>query len=158
MKKGLFLMAGLICSFLMFNDAAFAGYLVSGAGVQEVDGLYCETGEKLTDGRPVYRKDGTTWEIFYQPVAPGANWWWIDDQRQIMQDAVYYIESSAATPPLMGWQCHPDNLPPPTLSFQSCDSKSGAKAVPAFTEWGIFALSILLLCSAAWFIRRRKRI
>ena len=50
MKKGLFVMVAITCLLCALSGTAAAGYFVKGAGIAEVNGLYCETCETL-DGR-----------------------------------------------------------------------------------------------------------
>ena len=157
MKRAIFLVAALMCCFLVFAGAAFAGYFVSGGVVQEANGLYCETDEMYYD-RPVYRKSGTSWEIFFVTLIPdgGDPSWWIDDNREVLSDSEYFhsVDHPSYTPPIGKWTRAPTKVgEAPTLSFQSCDSE----AVPTMNQWGFIIFGILLAGSAVWFIRKRKQ-
>jgi hypothetical protein len=131
-------------SFFCFTGVAFAGYQVSGAGVADANGLYCETGE-IHDDRRVYLKSGTTWEIWSEYTN-----WWIDDERGTHSSTTYW-HRSASTPPLTGWGANPGFDPAPTLSEVAC----APTQIPTMNEWGMIILTSLLLGSVLY-ARRRK--
>jgi hypothetical protein len=133
-------------SFFCFTGVAFAGYQVSGAGVADANGLYCETDE-TRDDRPVYLKSGTTWEIWYEYTN-----WWIDDEHGTHSSTTYW-HRSASTPPLTGWGANPGFDPAPTLSEVACAPApvQQTQQVPTMSVWALVLMGLLLIL----LVRRR---
>ncbi len=134
----------LTLSALMFTGVAFAGYRVSGAGVSDANGLYCETGPQR------YAQPGTAWELWY---ANGT--WWIDDEGEIDGGTTYYHQSHDSTPPLTGWDYNKDFGPAPTLSEEACGPIQVPTQVPTLPKWSIVIFTCLLL-GVVLYTRRRQ--
>ena len=161
MKKwSLILMVTFVSSFLLLSDNAFAGYLVSDAGREGVDGLYCETNDDSCGPEISYEKAGSIWTIYF------ANGKWAIGYRVFSGPngecealaTTYLNDEATSSPPLNNWQALSVNdNPAPSLLMVPCELESKAEAVPTTTEWGLIVLSLLLIASATWFIRKRKR-
>ncbi len=135
----------LTLSALMFTGVAFAGYRVSGAGVADANGLYCEMGPYNR-----YAQPGTAWELWY---ANGN--WWIDDEGGITAEATYYHLNDDSTPPLTGWGANQGFDPAPTLSEEACGPIQVPTQVPTLPKWGMIILTCLLL-GVVLYTRRRQ--
>ena len=86
------------------------GYVVSGAGSAEVDGLYVEW--SLTEGgRWHYRKHSTGHGMGYND---GEQKWFITQGENSL--AMYSNFSAGLLPPATGWNMEAGEYPPPTVN------------------------------------------
>lgn len=104
----------LLTLFFIFSGHTFAtNYVVSGAGSNEVNGTYVETGTWNSKPLYIFDNNGTNYAIGY---AWGS--WKIGRWFGSMGTEYYFIWSEAATPPLTGWQGGMMGMPPyPTLEI-----------------------------------------
>ena len=100
--------------FVLFpaSGGAQSGYSVTGPGSTDYEGDYPETG--TNNSRPAYRLDSTHW-LYHVAVGGEFDYWGLGASKG-SEDLAYYVSSSAATPPLSGWQVGIGNIPEPTLS------------------------------------------
>ena len=162
MKKWGWVLIGVLTgSIFLLSGPAFAGYLVSDAGREGVDGLYCETNDDSCGPEISYEKAGSIWTIYF------ANGKWAIGYRVFSGPngeceglgTTYLNDEAGSSPPLNNWYALSANdNPPPSLLMVPCELELKAEAVPTITEWGLILLSLLLIVSAACFIRRRRGI
>ena len=114
------------------DDAPF-GYRVSGAGTQEVNGLYTHSGEY--QGMPLFT-NGQWWLLRYT-MPSGSTWWYIADKDGLDSDDgdMYRVRSASDCPPLDGWAKAKDGrLPAPRL-LQVEDDTTGYGSDWTLAEW-----------------------
>jgi hypothetical protein len=93
-------------------------FQVSGAGTSQANGKYCASG--TYNGKPIYLKQSDDeWELRWVPELFGGGAWVIYDDGN--SETMYYVDSEAGTPPLVGWEELDGNPPGPTLSPASCE-------------------------------------